>query len=94
MLMDVCSKIFSSVMNNRIFRLLVLHGTQFHFSRTPEVGCRDGLFTLKALLNTQPNHNLGSCVGFVDLVKAYDTANHELIFHLHEKYTPPPHLLP
>jgi len=29
MLMDVCSKIFSSVMNGRAFRLLELHGTKF-----------------------------------------------------------------
>jgi hypothetical protein len=90
MLMDVYSKIFSSVMNDRAFHLLELHGTRFQFGRTPEIGCRDGLFTLKTLFNTQRNHNLGSYVGFVDLVKAYDTANHKLLFGLLEKYAPPP----
>jgi hypothetical protein len=31
----------------------------------------------------------------VDLVKAYDTANHDLLlFRLLEKYGPPPHLSP
>jgi hypothetical protein len=89
MLMDVCSKIFSSVMNDHIFCLLKLHGTQFQFGGTPEVGCQDGLFTLKALLNAQRNHNLGSYVGFVDLVKAYYTANHEHLFCLLEKCAPP-----
>ncbi len=92
MLMDVCSKIFSLVMNNRAFHLLKLHGTQFQFGRTLETGCQDGLFTLKALLNVQHNHNFGSYVGFMDLVKAYDMANHELLFGLLEKYGPPPHL--
>ncbi len=75
MLMDICSKIFSSVMNDRAFHLLELHVTQFQFGGTLEIGCQDRLFTLKALLNAQCNHNLGSYVGFVDLVKAYDMAN-------------------
>ncbi len=30
------------------------------------------------LLTMQKNHNLPSYVAFVDLVKAYDTANHNL----------------
>ncbi len=69
--MDVCSKIFCWVMNDCAFPLLELHGTHFQFGGMPEVGCRDGLFTLKALLNARHNHALGSYIGFVDLVKAY-----------------------
>jgi hypothetical protein len=79
MLMNVASKVFSSVVNNEAFQLLELHGTQFQFGRSPEIGCRDGLFTLTALLNARQKHNLPSFVGFVDLVKVYDTANHELL---------------
>jgi hypothetical protein len=92
MFMDVCSKIFSSVMNNCAFRLMELHGTCFQFVGTPKLGCRDSLFTLKALLNARRNHNLGSYVGFVDLVKAYDTANNGLLFCLLEKYGAPLHI--
>ncbi len=90
MLMDVCSKHFSSVMNGCAFCFLELHGTRFQFGGTPEVGCRDELFTLKSLLNVQRNHILGSYVGFVDLVKVYETANHDLLFGLLEKYGAPP----
>jgi hypothetical protein len=54
------------------------------------IGCRDGLFTLKALLNARHNHNLASYVGFVDLVKAYDTANHVLLIDILHKYGAPP----
>jgi hypothetical protein len=43
MLMDVCSKIFLSVMNSRAFRLLELHGPKFQFGGTPGLGCQDGL---------------------------------------------------
>ena len=65
-------------MTARAFQLLDKHGTRFKLGDTPELGCRDSLFTLKALLNAQRNHDLASYVGFVDLVKAYDTANHTL----------------
>ena len=50
MLMDVCSIIFSSIINGHAFRLLELHGTQFQFGETPTLGCQDGLFALKTLL--------------------------------------------
>jgi hypothetical protein len=77
--MDMYSKVFSSVMIARAFTLLDKHGTLFQFGGEPGVGCRDGLFTLKALLNARHNHDLASYVGFVNLVKAYDTANHKLL---------------
>jgi hypothetical protein len=86
MLMDMCSKVFSSIMTARAFKLLDQHGTHFQFGGTPELGCRDGLFTLKALLKAQRNHHLATCVGFVDLVKAYDMANHTLLLRILECY--------
>ncbi len=77
-------------MTARAFKLLDKHGTQFQFGGTPKLGCRDGLFTLKALLNARCNHDLASYIGFVDLVKAYDTANHELLPCILERYGAPP----
>ena len=58
MLMDVCSKIFSSVMNGQAFRLLELNGAKFQFGGTPGNGCQDSLFTLKTLINTHNNPHL------------------------------------
>jgi hypothetical protein len=89
MLMDVCSKIFSSIMNGHAFCLLELHGTRFQFGGTPTLDCQDGLFTLKTLLNVHKNHNLPSFVAFVDLVKAYNTANHDLPLKVLTKYGAP-----
>ncbi len=88
--MDMCSKVFSLVMAARAFTLLDKHGTRFQFGGTPEIGCQDGLFTLKSLLNARHNHNLASYVSFVDLVKAYDTANHVLLVDILRKYGAPP----
>ena len=75
-------------MNGRAFRLLQLHGT-IQFGGTPTLGCQHGLFTLKTLLNAHKNHHLPSFVAFVDLVKAYDTANHDLLIKILEKYGAP-----
>ncbi len=90
MLMDVCSKIFLSVMNGRAFRLLEIHGTKFLFGGTPGLGCQNGLFTLKTLINAHKNHYLPSFVTFVDLVKVYDTVNHDLLLCILEKCGAPP----
>jgi hypothetical protein len=73
-------------MNGRAFCLLELLGTRFQFGGTPTLGCQDGLFTLKTLLNAHKNHNLPSVVAFVDLVKAYNNANHDLLLEILEKY--------
>ena len=88
--MDVCSKIFSSVMNARAYQLLAEHGTRFQIGGTPKLGCHDSLFVLKTMLNMRKNHNLPSYVGFVNLVKAYNTANQDLLFNILERYGAPP----
>ncbi len=90
MLMDMCSKVFLLVMTAQAFTLLDKHGTRFQFGGTPEIGCRDGLFTLKALLNTRHNHDLTWYIGFVNLVTAYDTANHKLLIDILRRYGAPP----
>jgi len=42
------------------------------------------------LINAHKNHHLPSFVAFVDLVKAYDTANHDLHLRIQKKYGTPP----
>ena len=89
--MDLQSKIFSCMMNVRAFKILDMHGTKWQFWSTPKPKTRvNGLFTLKTLLSMQKNHNLQTHVCFVDLVKAYDTANHKLLVKVLEKYGAPP----
>ena len=73
-------------MNGRAFKLLEIQGTNFQFGGTPELGCRDGLFVLKTMLTLHKNHNLPSYVRFVDVVKAYDMANHALLFDILKHY--------
>ncbi len=89
MLMDICSKVFLLAMTTQAFILLDKHGSWFQFGGTPEIGCRDGLFTLKALLNARHNHDLTLYIEFVNLVKAYDTANHKLLIDILRRYGAP-----
>jgi hypothetical protein len=91
-LMDVVSKVLSIVINKRLFKILDAHCTKFQFGGTPGIGCREGIFTLKTLLHLRRNHNLSASVhvAFIDLVKAYDTADHKLLIDVLEIYGVPP----
>ena len=81
MLVDVISKIFSCVINACYFDILDAHG-KIQIGGTPMIGCNDGLFTIKTLLNMKNNHNLTIIVDFFDPVKAFDTSGHEILIKL------------
>ena len=87
--MDVCSKILSRIITSRLYILLEKHGPKYQFGATPRAGCPDGSFTLKSLLHLRRQHNLPTYVAFVDLVKAFDTANHKLLIDLLKRYGAP-----
>ena len=91
-LMDIGSKVFSSIMCARRFQVINKHGVKYQFGSTPGVGCKDGTFTIKTLLHLRRNHNLLTWVAFSDLVKAFDTSNHQLMVMILAKYGCPPNL--
>ena len=88
--MDVISKVLSRIVNKRLFKLLDKYAAKFQFGGTPGVGCREGIITLKTEIHTRRNHGLGTHVAFIDLVKAYDTANHKLLIKMLKKFGAPP----
>ena len=90
--MDIGSKVFSSILCARIFELIKKHGVKYQFGSTPGVGCQDGTFTIKTLLNLRRNHNIPTWVAFVNLVKAFDTSNHQLMVMILARYGCPPNL--
>ena len=88
-LMDVCLKIFSIILNDHLYQLLGRHGAKSQFGATPNVECQDGSFTLKSLLHLRRQHDLPTFVAFVDLVKAFDFANHTLVVEILQQYGAP-----
>ena len=53
---------------------------------------QDDTFIIKTLLHLCRNHNLPTWVAFADLVKAFDTSNHQLMVIILAKYGCPPNL--
>ena len=90
--MDMGSKIFSSILCTRLFKIIKLHGVKYQFGSTPGVGCQDGSFTIKALLHLRHAHNLPTWVLFADIVKVFETSNHVLINKVVVRYGGPPNL--
>ena len=91
-LMDIGSKIFSSILCTRLFKIISKHGVKYQFGSTPGVGCQDGTFTIKTILHLRHQHNLQTWVAFADLVKAFDTSNHKLLIEILARYGCPPKL--
>jgi hypothetical protein len=57
-------------------------GIEEQAGSTPGKGCADATFTLKTALQTLREHDQESWVLFVDLVKAYDTVNREMLWKI------------
>ena len=91
-LMDMGSKIFSSILCTRLFKIIKLHGVKYQFGSTPGVGCQEGSFTIKTLLHLCHIQNLPAWVLFASLVKFFDMSNHTLIIKVLQRYGCPPNL--
>ena len=78
-LMNIDNKIYSSIMCERLFKIISKYGVKCQFGSTPGVGHQDGTFAVKTLLHLIQNHKLPTWVVFADLVKAFGTSNHSLL---------------
>eukprot|EP00978_Attheya_sp_CCMP212_P045436 scaffold346768_cov31-Attheya_sp.AAC.1 len=89
---DALAKIFSSILTERLNEVMKLKGIETQFGSQPLRGCQDGFFVIRRLLELRRNHNLPTWALFVDLVKAFDTASHALMYRILRKYRVPPQL--
>jgi hypothetical protein len=88
-LKDMTARLLSAIINSRLLKIIAKHGTEIQYGSQPERGCQDGIFVLRAALETRRYHDLPTWALFVDLVKAFDTVNHALLFAILEKYGAP-----
>jgi hypothetical protein len=56
-------------------------------------GCQDGNYTLSSITELRRTHNLGTWALFVDLRKAFDTADHNLLYKLLKIYGAPENII-
>ncbi len=91
-LQDMVTRVLSSIITRRLHKVLRLHGTATQFGSQPGRGCIDGLFCVRSLLQIRRYHNQATWCLFLDLVKAYDTIQHKLLFAILGKLGVPPNL--
>lgn len=78
-LQDMTARLMSLIIAERLNKLIKKNGLHSQFA---SVGTANAHFVLRTALQLRREHRLDSHVLFVDLVKAIDTANHELLFEL------------
>jgi hypothetical protein len=92
-LKDMTVRIMSAILNARLLKLIAEYGVETQYGSQPHRGTLDGLAVLRTALETRRYHGQGTWTLFVDLVKAFDTANHQLLFALLRKYGAPEKLV-
>jgi hypothetical protein len=92
-LLDISSKIVSSVMSARMQIVQADHGLEMQTGFTKNRGTIDSLFSSRMALQKRKEHGKGTWVVFIDLMKAFASANREAIFESLKKFGLPPHFI-
>ena len=92
-LQDLFARIMSAIIADRLALLLQKNGIEQQFGCQKGRGTIDANWVIRNLLQTRKLHGIDSHVLFVDLIKAFDTANHDLLFDLLGKFGAPPPLV-
>ncbi len=74
-------------------KLIKKYGVETQYGLQPRRGTLDGLAVLRTALETRQYHGQGTWTLFVDLVKAFDTVDHKLLFGILQKYRAPDKLM-
>ena len=92
-LLDVASKIVSTIINARMSIVQETHGIEPQTGFRGNRGTIDGLFTAYIGLQKRKEHGLATWVLFIDLVKAFDTVIREVAFAVLRKFGFPDHFI-
>ena len=89
-LKETSAKILSSIVSKRLLKQIKKIGAPTQFGH---IGCQEALHTIRNILTTRRHHGKETYVLFVDLIKAFDTVDHEVLFQILAKYGIPPALI-
>jgi hypothetical protein len=92
-LLDVASKIFSSVLVARMGVVMEKFGFDAQVGFRWDRGTIDGLFTTFVGLSKRKEHGLETWALFIDLVKAFDTVPREALFAVLRRFGLPDHFV-
>ena len=92
-LLDIASKILSSVIVKRAQVLYEQVGSDEQCGFRSGRGCADGIFNVMMALQKRKEHNLDSFVLFIDLIKAFDSISREALFEILRRYGMPDHFV-
>eukprot|EP00978_Attheya_sp_CCMP212_P009820 scaffold23398_cov58-Attheya_sp.AAC.4 len=87
-LAEIPAKIQSSIISTRLLGHLgkLSIGIETQCECVPGKGCADALFSMKCALQIRKQHEVDTWVIFVNLVKAFDTVDHSLVFEFLKRY--------
>ena len=76
-------KMYSSVLNNRLMKFCCLNDTLVDEQNgfRPRRSCLDHLYVLTTIIRTRKSTSQSTFTAFVDMKKAFDWTNHELLFY-------------
>ena len=89
-LKETSAKILSIVLAQRLLKRFKQIKPSSQFGH---IGCQEAQHTIKKALLLRRQHGMESYAVFVDLVKAFDTVNHDLLGQILLKYGLPPTLV-
>jgi nitrogen regulatory protein PII-like uncharacterized protein len=89
-LKELTSKVISSIVSTRLLAVLSGKNVEEQFAT---IGRQQAMHSLKAALIIIIAHDIDIYVLFVNLVNAYDTVNHALLFGILKKYGIPEELV-
>ena len=92
-LLDVCSKILSSMLVRRLQIVMEECGMEAQTGFRDQRGTIDGLFTTYMSLHKRREHGLETWALFIDLVKAFDTVPREALFAVLRRFGIPDHFV-
>jgi hypothetical protein len=85
-LQDAFAHLLSAIISGHLHKLLKKRGMEEQFAYQEQTGTADAAYCLCSALQLRREHNQDTYILFVNLIKAFDTTNHDLLFEILAKY--------